>query len=181
MVRLLLACLGCLGLLGVGLACDSPARGAADGAAASEATSVGAEASRRLYYQYTDERGRVRFTDQLHTVPAAWRDKVGFVELDAPPPGVTRSGERPQRVARSVSRIPQVVLYYADWCSNCVQAKRYLKREGIPFELRDVDNPSAMAEMVERTGQKGIPVIDVNGRILIGWDEQGLRKLLDAG
>lgn len=163
-----------------GLACDSIARGA-DGAARSEATSVAAADAKRLYYQYTDEQGRVRFTDQLHAVPEQWREKVGFVELAGPPPTTPSApaSERSQSAPRPASRLPQVVLYYAEWCSNCVQAKRYLRREGIPFDLRDVDNPSAMAEMVERTGQKGIPVIDVNGRILIGWDERGLRELLD--
>lgn len=40
----------------------------------------------RVYYQYTDESGAVRFVQSLLEVPEAWRDRAGRVELAAPPP-----------------------------------------------------------------------------------------------
>jgi hypothetical protein len=44
--------------------------------------------------------------------------------------------------------------------------------------MRNIENPATLAEMVEKTGQRGIPVVDAGGKILIGYDPQGLDQLL---
>jgi glutaredoxin-like YruB-family protein len=72
-----------------------------------------------------------------------------------------------------------VTVYSTPTCSFCVAAKRYLKERRIPF--RDIDvsrDMRAAAEMERKTGQRGVPVIDVNGRAMVGFDKNRLNSLL---
>lgn len=63
-----------------------------------------------------------------------------------------------------------VRLYSTPNCPYCVQAKRYLKEQGIPFEEYDVSkNRQKADEMMRKSGQMGVPVLDVNGRVLVGF------------
>lgn len=54
----------------------------------------------------------------------------------------------------------QVKLFSADWCGYCKMAKAYLSEKGIDFEEVNVDqDPAAAAWIVEKTGQRGVPVL----------------------
>ena len=55
----------------------------------------------------------------------------------------------------------------------------FLKANGIEFEVKDVGADQAAAqEMIKKSGQMGVPVIDVNGVVIVGFDEMRLRQLL---
>jgi glutaredoxin-like YruB-family protein len=72
-----------------------------------------------------------------------------------------------------------VTVYSTPTCSFCVAAKHYLRQHAIPF--RDVDvsrDARAAAEMVRKTGQRGVPVIDVNGTAIVGFDKARLNAAL---
>lgn len=72
-----------------------------------------------------------------------------------------------------------VTVYSTPTCSFCNAAKRYLKERSIPF--RDIDisrDAKAAADMVRKTGQQGVPVIDVNGKIIVGFDKLKLNSAL---
>ena len=66
---------------------DSSVNWADDEAAKAKAggLSLGPDA-KRLYYQFIDGKGRVRFVERLSDVPEKWRQRVGFVEMDSAPP-----------------------------------------------------------------------------------------------
>lgn len=69
------------------------------------------------------------------------------------------------------------IIYSADWCAFCHAAKQYFDRLGIKYEERDVESdPKYATEVVEKSGQMGIPVIDINGTIIVGFD----RPKIDA-
>jgi len=167
---------------------DEAARRAAGG------ISLGPGDAKRLYYQFIDARGRVAFVDRLDDVPAAWRDKVGFVEMDSAPPLSPGMAEqtRDRRYAanggglrasgrRVAAHMPgRVVLYSADWCGWCRKAKRHLDGMGINYEIRDIDIPENLNDLVAKTGQKGIPVLDVGGRIVTGFAPDQYEQLLRA-
>jgi len=71
----------------------------------------------------------------------------------------------------------QVIIYSADWCAFCHAAKDYLTRKGVPFTEKNVEEDIANAhEAVQKSGQTGIPVLDINGEIIIGFD----RPRIDA-
>ncbi len=72
-----------------------------------------------------------------------------------------------------------VIVYSTPTCPYCVMAKDYLKEKNVPFEDVDVsNNPARAREMIEKSGQRGVPVIDVDGTIIIGFDKNRLETLL---
>ncbi len=73
----------------------------------------------------------------------------------------------------------RVIVFSTPNCPYCNMAKRYLRERGIRF--RDVDvsrDPAAARDMVRRSGQQGVPVIDINGKIVIGFDKAKINQLL---
>lgn len=71
----------------------------------------------------------------------------------------------------------QVTIYSADWCAFCHATKDYLKKLGVSYQEKDVEHDAALArEAVEKSGQTGIPVLDIDGTIIVGFD----RPRIDA-
>ncbi|MCS6948831.1 MAG: glutaredoxin family protein [Armatimonadota bacterium] len=78
-----------------------------------------------------------------------------------------------------MSNQPRVIVFSTPNCPYCNMAKRYLRDRGIRF--RDVDvsrDPAAARDMVRRSGQQGVPVIDINGKIVVGFDRAKIDQLL---
>lgn len=74
----------------------------------------------------------------------------------------------------------RVIVFSTPTCSYCNQAKRYLRERGVHF--RDVDvsrDPAAARDMVRRSGQQGVPVIDIGGKIIVGFNRPEVDRLLD--
>jgi glutaredoxin 3 len=72
-----------------------------------------------------------------------------------------------------------VTVYSTPTCPYCVMAKQYLSGKGIDFEDVDVSKDRTRAmEMVSKSGQMGVPVIEINGNITIGFDPETLDKML---
>lgn len=70
-----------------------------------------------------------------------------------------------------------VIVYSATWCAFCHAAKQYFDKLGIKYEDRDVEsNPKYGQEAVQKSGQMGIPVIDIDGEIILGFN----RPAIDA-
>ncbi|MFN3411826.1 MAG: Uxx-star family glutaredoxin-like (seleno)protein [Exilispira sp.] len=71
-----------------------------------------------------------------------------------------------------------VIVYSTPGCPYCSMAKDYLRSKNVPFEDIDVSkNQQAAMEMIRKSGQSGVPVIDFNGEIIIGFDRSRLEKL----
>jgi glutaredoxin 3 len=72
-----------------------------------------------------------------------------------------------------------VKVYSTPSCPWCTVAKNYLKSRNIPFEDVDVSkNREAAVEMVQKSGQRGVPVIDIDGRIIVGFDQGAIDSLI---
>jgi glutaredoxin 3 len=73
----------------------------------------------------------------------------------------------------------KVTIYTTPTCGYCSQAKQFLTRQGIPFVEKNVaaDRQAAM-EMVRVSGQQGVPVILVDGQVVVGFDQPRLMQLL---
>ncbi len=64
-------------------------------------------------------------------------------------------------------------------CPWCIRAKQFLKENNIEFVNFDVTLDKAAAdEMVKKTGQMGVPVLDIDGQIIIGFDQEKIKQLL---
>ena len=71
----------------------------------------------------------------------------------------------------------KIIVYSATWCAFCHAAKDYFDKLGVKYEDRDVESDPAFGqEAVIKSGQRGIPVIDINGEIIVGFD----RPKIDA-
>jgi len=72
-----------------------------------------------------------------------------------------------------------VKVYSTPTCPWCVKAKQFLKENKIKFEDFDVSiDDEARDDMVEKSGQMGVPVLDINGRIIIGFDVEKIKQAL---
>ncbi len=64
-----------------------------------------------------------------------------------------------------------VKVYSTPTCPYCIRAKEYLKSHGIDFEAVDVSaNPQGLQEMIRVSGQMGVPVVVVDGEVIVGFD-----------
>lgn len=74
-----------------------------------------------------------------------------------------------------------VKVYSTPTCPWCTTAKNYLKTKNVNFEDLDVSKDRAAAmEMIEKSGQRGVPVIEINGKFIIGFDQAAIDNLLKA-
>ncbi|MBN3040737.1 MAG: glutaredoxin family protein [Candidatus Omnitrophica bacterium] len=72
-----------------------------------------------------------------------------------------------------------VKLYSTPGCPYCIKTKDFLKQNNISFENFDVSADQDKAqEMINKSGQMGVPVIDINGEIVVGFDKEKIKKLL---
>lgn len=77
--------------------------------------------------------------------------------------------------------MPTVKIYTTPTCVYCKAAKDFFKAHDVAYEELDVTrNEAALQEMVEKSGQMGVPVIDVNGQLVIGFNKGVLSKLIGA-
>lgn len=73
----------------------------------------------------------------------------------------------------------KVKMYTTTWCTFCKVAKEFFKENNVEFEEINVEeNQEAAKEMVEKSGQTGVPVIDINGKIIIGFQREKIKELL---
>lgn len=73
----------------------------------------------------------------------------------------------------------KVTVYSTTTCPWCHKAKDFLRQNKIAFEDKNVsEDDAARDEMMEKSGQMGVPVIDIDGTIIIGFDVDAVKKSL---
>ena len=74
-----------------------------------------------------------------------------------------------------------IIVYSATWCAFCHQAKDYFDKLGVKYTDKDVEkDPAAGLEAVTKSEQRGIPVIDIAGDIIVGFDRPKIDAALKA-
>jgi len=72
-----------------------------------------------------------------------------------------------------------VTIYSTPTCVYCNMAKTFFKANGIQYTEHNVASDlEKRKEMIEKTGQMGVPVIDAGGEVIVGFDEPKLREIL---
>lgn len=75
----------------------------------------------------------------------------------------------------------QVTVYSTPVCHYCNQAKEYFKEHDVEFTEHDVAaDQEKRQEMVDMTGQMGVPVIRIGDDVVVGFDEEKIGELLAA-
>jgi len=122
----------------------------------------------------------------VHTVPTVLAIKSGkvaqFIEgaESAAFYDVQLGGAAPSHLARpSKRKAKRVTVYSGPGCPACGTLKTYLRRNGISFREVDIARDRRAAEkLVKRSGQMAVPQTDINGRLVVGFDQNKLDKLL---
>ena len=71
----------------------------------------------------------------------------------------------------------KIMIYSTPSCAFCVMAKEFFKENKIPFEEYNVAaDLEKRKEMMQKTGQMGVPVIDIDGSVVIGFDKEVIAK-----
>lgn len=74
----------------------------------------------------------------------------------------------------------KVMIYTTNSCPYCVMAKDFFKKNGVKYEEINVEeNQEKAEEMVEKSGQMGVPVIDIDGKIIVGFNKPVIVKALE--
>lgn len=73
----------------------------------------------------------------------------------------------------------KVLVYTTKVCPYCQMLKQFLKENKVEFKEIDVsEDPEAATEMIEKSGQVGVPVTDIDGKIIVGFDPDKIKKAL---
>ena len=73
-----------------------------------------------------------------------------------------------------------VKVYSTNSCPWCVKAKNYLKSVGVAFEEFNVqEDMTARDEMINKSKQMGVPVLDIDGTVIVGFDKNAIDKALN--
>ncbi len=74
----------------------------------------------------------------------------------------------------------KIKVFSTEFCPYCVALKEFLKQSNVAFEEVDVtEDLKAQEEMIEKSGQMGVPVVDINGEIVVGFDRERIKQLLN--
>ncbi len=74
---------------------------------------------------------------------------------------------------------PKVTVYSTPTCVYCVTLKKFLEEKGVEYEEIDVSADDVAAkEMVEKSGQMGVPVVEIDGEVIVGFDRDKISKKL---
>lgn len=74
----------------------------------------------------------------------------------------------------------QVEIYTTPWCAYCKMAKEYFKKNNVEYTEHDVANDTdKRQEMIDKTHQMGVPVIIIDGKVIIGFDRAKIAELLN--
>jgi glutaredoxin-like YruB-family protein len=72
-----------------------------------------------------------------------------------------------------------VKVYSTPTCPWCIRVKQFLSENNIPFENNDVSiNQAKAQEMIDKSGQMGVPVLDIEGEIIVGFDKERIKEAL---
>ena len=73
----------------------------------------------------------------------------------------------------------KISVYSTPTCPYCKMTKEHLKQKKVEFEDIDVSaSQEKAAEMIEKSGQMGVPVIEIDGEIIVGFDKEKIEKAL---
>ena len=90
-----------------------------------------------------------------------------------------REMNMPAKKTEIKKSFPKVIVYSTPTCHYCHSAKDFFKENNVPFEDIDVSKDQKAAEdMIEKSGQMGVPVIEIGGQIIVGFNKDAVKKAL---
>lgn len=82
---------------------------------------------------------------------------------------------------KEVCEMAKVKIYTTPTCPWCKKTKEFLKSNKIPYtELNVADNENARNKMIEKSGQMGVPVVEIGDKIIVGYNPDAIKKALGS-
>jgi glutaredoxin-like YruB-family protein len=79
----------------------------------------------------------------------------------------------------AANKFPRVIMFSTPTCTYCRKAKQYFRKKQVPFRDVDVSKDQAAArDMVRRSGQQGVPQIQIGNQVIVGFDRPKIDRLL---
>jgi glutaredoxin 3 len=76
--------------------------------------------------------------------------------------------------------MPKVIVYSTPVCPYCEITKKFLQKNNIEYEEKNIaGDQEAAKEMMEKSGQMSVPVIDIDGKIIVGFNKEKISELLN--
>lgn len=116
-------------------------------------------------FKWVDDQGRVHFGDRPPTEQSAEEVEIREVNTYTSVEVFTHDGD----VASAGDR--KVVMYSAEWCGICQNAKRYFVSKGIPHTVRDIDRNESARREFNRLGGGGVPIILIGDKRMDGFSK----------
>lgn len=116
----------------------------------------------------------------LHTVPRELFEEYALGEGRSSAAPLPDGLVPPEQVAKTEG----VIVYKTAWCGVCKKVESYLKRKGVDYEAKDIEEDRAAAAELQAKAQAqgvrtgSVPVLDVGGQLIVGFDRARLEKLL---
>ncbi len=80
---------------------------------------------------------------------------------------------------KSKEKEHKITVYSTPTCPWCYKAKEYLKSQSMKYaDVNVASDSKAAEEMIKKSGQMGVPVIDIDGKIIVGFDKSAIDKEL---
>ncbi|HYN12718.1 MAG TPA: glutaredoxin family protein [Burkholderiales bacterium] len=133
-----------------------------------------ASAPAQSLYRWTDEKGRVHFTD---TLPPAGAKGI---QKRAPSSGAASQGAGTEPYALQVARKNHpVTLYSTPGCQGCAEARKLLNVRGVPFKEVSVSSEQQIEDLKKAVGANAVPSLIVGSQVQQGFDEAAYHSALD--
>jgi glutaredoxin 3 len=76
----------------------------------------------------------------------------------------------------------KIKVYSTPTCPYCHMVKQFLDEKGVEYEdINVAEDHEAAMEMVGKSGQMGVPQTEINGKIIVGFDREGIERELERG
>lgn len=178
---------GALAAGGAGAPDESEDSAAGDTHRATDPRVVAAASSKSVVYQWVDDRGSVHFAGSLDEVPVDWRSRAGQIELDASAlsrtsaaPAASSGESRGAAEVAAAQPAHEVTVYTAPWCGWCRKTLAFLDEAGVEYVNKDIEADVRWAEELrEKTGGNAIPLVEIDGSRIRGFDPDQMTSLLD--
>lgn len=142
-------------------------------------------------FLYTDSGGSTHMVQTFEEIPGKYRKNVrslgtkpgSRVEYQARTTTMTpKRAERTRVLTEQMAKVPErqreeVIFYTASWCGFCKQVEKHLRRRGIPYDERSIDEPAIKRELVGKIGNAFVPVVEYEDERIIGYNPKALDAL----
>jgi glutaredoxin len=136
-------------------------------------------------YKYVDSEGKIHFTNDPPAGVKAKQMKIRKSTIEVPTYGdESDTGTGEESTSDSVEKRPysdiKVVMYMTSWCPYCRKARKYIKSLGVRLMQYDIEkDPGKNQEMINKGYGKGVPLIDVEGIIIRGYNPDAIKAAVE--